>query len=311
MPRVYNSKICAALLLAFTLQAHAWTAHQAPTPEKPPAPVDPPASEQEEDIELNTVLMESTFMIQGQSTQGPVLGTVFILARLMPNTTPPQGRYVLVTAAHVLEQMQGETALLNLRRKVDEKTNSWTRVPFPLQIRANGQPLWKRHPMADVAVMYVSFPSAATIKPVTPLMLADDKMLTEYGVKPGDELRCLGYPLGVVSNEAGFPVLRSGRIASYPLLPTDMTKTFLLDFRVFKGNSGGPVYFVERYRPDLKKFGGFTNYHFIMGVVSEETLYTEQSGGPYSQEIHQTQLGLATVVHASLIKQTIEMLPPP
>ena len=117
--------------------------------------------------------------------------------------------------------------------------------------------------------------------------------------------------LGVSSNAARFPVLRSGRIASYPLLPTERTKTFLLDFRVFKGNSGGPVYFVERYRLQPGTLGGYTNYHFIMGLVSQEVLYTEQAFGPYSQESRQTQLGLASIVHASLIKQTIELLPPP
>ena len=282
---------------------------QQSTPQQ--APTSPPAPKEEPDIELNSVLMESTFLIQGQSVQGPTFGTVFMIGRPIPNSTPPLARLVLVTAAHVLEQIQGDTAILQLRRKVDEKTNSWVRVPYPFQIRANGQPLWKRHPEADVAVMYISVPQDAPIIPITTLMLADDKMLTDFEVKPGDELRCLGYPLGVMSNDAGFPVLRSGRIASYPLLPTDKTKTFLLDFRVFKGNSGGPVYFVERYRPVPKTFGGLISYHFIMGLVSEETLYTEQSGGPYSQEIHQTQLGLAKVVHASLIKQTIEMLPPP
>jgi S1-C subfamily serine protease len=301
------------LAVIFLLLAPSLFAQQ-PSPQQPnpqQAPTPPPAPKEEPDIELNTVLMESTFLIQGQSPQGPIIGTVFVIARPVPNSTPQVGRLVMVTAAHVLEQMQGDTAILHLRRKVDEKTNSWVRVPHQLQIRTNGQPLWKRHPEADVAVMYISVPADTPIIPVTPLLLADDKMLTDFGVKPGDELRCLGYPLGVASNDAEFPVLRSGRIASYPLLLTDKTKTFLLDFRVFKGNSGGPVYFVERLRPNIKTFGGFTNYHFIMGLVSEETLLTEHSGGPYSEEIHQTQLGLATVVHASLIKQTIDMLPPP
>jgi hypothetical protein len=53
------------------------------------------------------------------------------------------------------------------------------------------------------------------------------------------------------------------------------------------------------------------NYRFIIGLLSEEILFIQPSIGPYSQEIRQTQLGLAKVVHASLIKQTIEMLPPP
>jgi hypothetical protein len=37
----------------------------------------------------------------------------------------------------------------------------------------------------------------------------------------------------------GFPILRAGRIASYPILPTADTKTILLDFPVLPGNSGG------------------------------------------------------------------------
>jgi hypothetical protein len=77
------------------------------------------------------------------------------------------------------------------------------------------------------------------------------------------------------------------------LLPTEKIGTFLLDLRIFKGNSGGPVYFVERMRPIPHTLGGYTSYHFIVGLVSEEILYSEQSGGPYSQEVHQTQLGLA------------------
>ena len=40
----------------------------------------------------------------------------------------------------------------------------------------------------------------------------------------------------------------SGRIASYPITPTSKTRTFLLDFEVFEGNSGGPVFLYERIR---------------------------------------------------------------
>ncbi len=220
---------------------------------------------------------------------------------------------MLVTAAHVLEEMAGDSAIVHLRKQVDKENNSWIDVPTPIAIRANNQPLWMRHPEADVAVMYINVPDdeAITLQLLPTTMLADDKMLMDYDIKPGDEVRCLGYPLGVSSNDAKFPVLRSGRIASYPLLPTIKTKTFLLDLRVFKGNSGGPVFYIERYRPIPNTLGSYTNYHFIMGLVSQESLFTEVSTGPYSQEVRQTQLGLAVVVQASLIKQTIEMLPPP
>lgn len=71
--------------------------------------------------------------------------------------------------------------------------------------------------------------------------------------------------------------------------------------RELKADSGGPVYFVERMRPIPHTLGSYKNFHFIMGLVSGEVLYSEQSGGQYSQEPHQTQFGLANVVHAGLI----------
>jgi hypothetical protein len=185
---------------------------QTAPPQAPPSPAPQPPKENA-DIELNQILMESTFMIEGRSGQGTSIGTVFTIGRMIPNTD--RARYVMVTAAHVLEEMQGDIAILHLRRKVDTKANEWVEAPVPIPIRTNNQPLWKRHPEADVAVMYINVPDedAITVLPTT--NLADDQMLTEYDVKPGDELRCLGYPLGVASNAARFPVLRSGRIASY------------------------------------------------------------------------------------------------
>jgi S1-C subfamily serine protease len=293
--------------LAGTASAQTSAAPQSSTP-----PTPPPVASNEPDIELNTVMMESTFKIEGPAAQGGTsLGTVFMIGLPVPNSTPPSARLVMITAAHVLEEMQGDFANLHLRREVDNQKNVWVEVPFQLRIRANGSPLWKRNPQADVAVMYLSVPAETPIKPITTLMFVDDAKLAEYGVNPGDEVRSLGYPLGLSSNEAGFPVLRSGKIASYPLTPTDQTKTFLVDFRVFKGNSGGPVYFVERNRPIVGVLGRYETFHFIMGLVSQEALYNETMLGQYSQESHQTQLGLAIVVHASLILQTLQLLPPP
>jgi hypothetical protein len=245
------------------------TLAQTPAP-VPPLPSSPPSQSAptEENIELNTVMMESTFLLEGPAAQGKTFGTVFMIGIPVPNTSPPVAKLVMVTAAHVLEEVHGDFAILHLRRKTDAQNNTWVQVPFQLRIRSNGIPLWKKHPLADVAAMDIQIPTEITIRPVTPSMFVDDDQLMKFDVNPGDDVRCLGYPLGVASNEAGFPVLRSGKIASYPLIPTEQTKTFLLDLRVFKGNSGGPVFFVERYRPDMTGFGKFTTFHFIMGLAA-------------------------------------------
>src|SRR5258707_4979572 len=83
-----------------------------------------PAAQSQGVTELNTVLMESTFRIEGRNAQNqPTLGTAFVMGRPFPSGVPTmsgRGRYVLITAAHVLQDMQGDTAVLHLRQKVNE-----------------------------------------------------------------------------------------------------------------------------------------------------------------------------------------------
>ena len=86
------------------------------------------------------------------------------------------------------------------------------------------------------------------IDPITTRLLADYDVFTKFEIHPGDELFCLGFPLAQGSNDAGFPILRSGKIASFPVIPAKIVKTFLFDFEVFSGNSGGPVYFAQSGR---------------------------------------------------------------
>jgi hypothetical protein len=262
-------------------------------------------SQRPDQPDLNVILMQNTFLVVGPTkTPGlSTLGTVFLLMRpfsVQPAKEYTSGRVVLVTAAHVLEEMNGDTATIFLRTHQGER---WIIQPARFSIRHNGQALWKKQPDADVAVMYVKFPgnvlSMTTIVPTS--FLADDEVLRKTGVVPGVDLNILGFPLGTTSNDAGFPILRTGVISSYPLLPTASTKSFLVDFRVFKGNSGGPVYYS---RPEPKGSASLCcPPQFIMGLVSKE----KSVDMPYSQ----LQLSLGEIVHASIITSTIEMLPAP
>ncbi|MGH9757385.1 MAG: trypsin-like peptidase domain-containing protein, partial [Candidatus Acidiferrales bacterium] len=245
--------------------------------------------------------MESTFMISSQAGTPPFLGTAFVMGRPFPNQTitperPGKVRYVLITAAHVLDGIQGDTAIVYFRHNV--APGVWVPLPTPVPIRAGGHPLWTKNPNADVAVMYIRIPNAATMPNVllSTDLLADDAQLSHFDIHPGDELFCLGFPFGERASAGYFPILRSGTIASFPLLPTSETKTFLFDFRVFKGNSGGPVYIAQSDRV----YGGVVHLgeslHFIVGLVSEESIYNEQFVGQYSTEQHEYQLGLAVVI---------------
>ncbi len=260
-------RIC-LLVIALSLSVLQVSFAQGPAQTPQPSPPPPPKPDLPE---LNTVLMESTFEIQSMSGPGQPssLGTAFIVGRPLSSQTT-MARYVLVTAAHVLDGIAGDVAILNLRKQTQQ--GDWQKVPMVLQIRNNGRPLWLKHPNADVAVMYVSLPDGISIPLMTTALLADDEMLKKFQIHPGDTLLCLGYPFGIESNQSGFPVLRSGKIASFPLTPTAQTKTFLFDFAVFEGNSGGPVYMVERDREFEHAIHMGVTVGFIAGLVSAETV---------------------------------------
>jgi S1-C subfamily serine protease len=203
----------------------------------------PPRPTPAQPLELNTILMQSTFRIQGMSAAGQIrFGTAFILGRPI-KADSTRGTYVLITAKHVIESFIGETATLNLRTQDPDGT--WRRVPKQIPLRTADGPRWAAHPSGDVVAMYVDIPHGVAIPLLPTTLLADDQTVARLEIHPGDEASCLGFPLGAQSNDAGFPVLRSGKVASYPLLPTATTKWFLMDFAVPPGNSGGPVYLVN------------------------------------------------------------------
>ncbi len=187
-----------------------------------------------------TSLVRSTYKIQ----QGNNIATVFIIGEPVPKM-PGKLAYILITAAHVLENMPSDHATLHLRKQAG---NSYVRYPFKIQIRDKGNPLWKQHPDVDIAALRVALPSDLDIRLISTGMLATDEILERFEVHPGDQIFILGYPMGSEANQAGFPILRSGRIASFPLTPTAETMTFLVDFEVFSGNSGGPALFLSENR---------------------------------------------------------------
>ena len=280
-----------------------------------------PALWAQNDFDLNVALMQSTFMLRGPDARGGTsIGTGFILFRPLPgaklDAPNVTGKLVLVTAAHVFDEMVGDEAVI-LVRVHSVNSTLWSVVPARMKIREHGRPLWKNHPTADVAVVYVTPPIAGNelvipfeernVVPTT--LLADDDLLKKNVVNPGLELKCLGYPLGSASNAAGFPVLRTGVIASYPLLPTAETKTFLFDFRVFKGNSGGPVYFSQSLPKGGTVLGGVPQ--FIMGLVSKEANFTTTVTDLYETRQTTYPLSIGEVVFASLIKEAIASLPSP
>lgn len=129
--------------------------------------------------------------------------------------------------------------------------------------------------------------------------LATDADFDKYEFHPGDEVYTVGYPYGLEANSLGFPILRSGRIASYPLSPASELKTFKVDFSVFGANSGGAIFINQLGR----QYG--TAYHLdervfrVLGLVSNQVTIAATG----------ERLNVAGIVYAQFIRETIALLP--
>jgi hypothetical protein len=219
------------------------------------------------------------------------------------------GWNILVTANHVLVGIATDEATLNLRQT--NEAGVFTNFPFTIQIRDKGKPLWTCHPEPDVAAMVLPLPDPfrADHRWISSDLLAGDARFKDLDIRPGDELMCLGYPLGLESGAGGFPILRSGRIASYPAWPSSKAKTFLLDMTTYGGNSGGPVFFDFRKR----QLAGLSSSQWvdgvgIVGLVSQDIRKNEHTEGYFGSSTLNMPLGIAVVVPAEFIKQTLDMV---
>jgi hypothetical protein len=184
-------------------------------------------------------------------------------------------------------------------RSID-RDGSWTYTPAELPIRENtGAPLWTRHPRQDIAAITIQAPPAFARAAIPESYLVADDAWVERNLTAGDELLVLGYPRGLAANAAGFPILRAGRVASFPIA-SSRSPTFLLDFSVFPGNSGGPVFLTSR----LAKTSDGEARSTIAGMLIQQV------------ELDRERLEIGIVIHAKYIVETVDLLsggprPPP
>lgn len=189
--------------------------------------------------------------------------------------------------------------------RVKDSLNIYIQIPITIQLKKKNKALYFLHSSLDLAAFYINL-NYDYDNLLSQGFLAIDTSLTDYQITIGDELLCLGYPYNIVYNEAGFPILRSGKIASYPLTPSSKYTTFLLDFAVFPGNSGGPVYLISQNRTHNGALE-FGEVHQIMGLLTEQIKLTNTT----EDFTINKSLQLGKVINANLIKEFIMALPDP
>jgi V8-like Glu-specific endopeptidase len=245
-------------------------------------------------LDLSMELMHATVQLEQPLGDGTrTVGTGFLIQDPGPDG---RARTVLVTANHVLQKMPGAEARIGYR--IENADGSWTYSPQKLRIRdANGNALWTHHPSRDVAAISITAPPEFAKAAIPLSYLAADDTFSQQQVGAGDEMMALGFPRGLASNQAGFPILRSGRVASYPIAPASVFPTFLLDFAVFPGNSGGPVFMSGE--PRRRRAGDNQPSEFIAGLLTQQV------------ELNSERLEIGIVTHAKFIRETLALIDDP
>ncbi len=206
------------------------------------------------------VLLEEEGEAEGKRQFEPV-ATAFLLTH--------QGVTFLVTAKHVVAKAH-TIARINLRGRVQGRPRT-ERVRLETVQKKTGTG-WLTHESrkADVAVMV--FPLDERRMDARPI---DTDALRECRVfMEGDDIRFLGFPLGITEKGHVHPVVRGGIVA---LKQHD--DTFLIDALVFPGNSGGPVFLKEHELDGRRVLGG----PCVIGVISEFISWVDTAVSSTSQ----------------------------
>lgn len=227
-------------------------------------------------IPLNTTeqMMWSTYLIG--SARG--MGAGFVVFRRDPSE--PDGVVpVMVTAAHLLDAVGKGPLLIGTRMPDASGGAHVTLIEF--QPKRGGQRFYVRHPQHDIAAFEMHIPREAA--PVVALpSFVNETARNGKLLRAGDEVSFVGFPEILPEMEGLFPVLRTGRIASYPVGTAQAGGLFIINADVYPGDSGAPVYVVGRGgRPELTGM-------IIRRVGADRKAFSHLAIAVESKAVHET-----------------------
>ena len=212
----------------------------------------------------------------------------------------------LVTNRHVLDALTSPVIRAN-------PGGSTPATEMPLLLDWNGDPAWATHPDPEVDV-------AVTGVGIDPLIdagfevsfipsghsLTVDEM-TSSGFSEGDGMFVLGFPMGLVGQQRGTAIVRSGTLARFSELRDGHTKDMIVDAYVFPGNSGGPVF----TKPETIAIQGTESHPsaFLVGVVASYYPYRDLAVSPQTgnlRVVFEENSGLASVFPVNCINETAD-----
>jgi len=230
--------------------------------------------------------VQATFRLHGPGGSG----TAFVVEH--PDAGDGQPRQLLVSAAHTFENIASQEATLVVRRR--DESGTWGRHDLSVRLRSDEAPLWTRHPSSDIAVLPIELPTGTVC---TPFALDDVATAEDFDsgrVHLGQQARVACFPAQTESDPVGWPVLRTGHVATPQLSPAADVQQFFVDYAHFAGDSGGAVV-VEGPTPR------------VAGVVVGMQRQTDRISSPYEEKTMHTPLGLAIVVPSTRVREVIDL----
>lgn len=210
-------------------------------------------------------------------------GTGFVVTHDDPRRPGTKG-LAMVTTAHLLEQAGKQPVFMAVRMR--ENKDFQPLALLRLETEESGELRFARHPKHDVAAFMVEIPEeVANILP-QPGSAPEAALSIKEPATAGREVGFLGFPEVFPGTPGGFPILRSGKIASNATGELSREKTFVVNADVYAGDSGAPVFGVDSHGKLM-----------VAGMVTERIGATPETFSHF-----------AVAVDASAVRETLGLL---
>jgi hypothetical protein len=151
---------------------------------------------------------------------------------------------VIFTAGHILDSTGKGPLVIGVR--VPDLAGEPQVAAIPLPVPRSGPPFYVRHPKVDIGAFEPDVPAEIT-GTILPSFLKETSIARGGdGLRAGTDVCFLGFPDVLPGTPGGFPVLRSGKIASFSTATLKSEGVFLINADVYPGDSGGPVFTAAR-----------------------------------------------------------------
>jgi len=240
------------------------------------------------------------------------IGTGFLFGKFInrnPGTGNVSYQTFLVTNKHVF---RGEKVIYLKFNSLQGLTSKDYKVDLMF---SNGRKKWVGHPkdLIDVAVIWINTNILRNEKRLFDYFRSDmhiypKSRMISSGVTEGDNIYVLGFPMGLVDKTQQYVICRRGCIARIRDFFDNRTSEFLIDARVFPGNSGGPVILC----PSAIAIKGTkrTNESALLGIVKAYLPYRDVGFSKQTRQpriIFEENSGLAVVESVDSIIETVDI----